>query len=69
MSNRDLAAAAAIVWGIAVLVGVFIAAPLWFGFDVDVGLIINALAAAGAFAAAAAAVRRICTARRVLRSR
>jgi hypothetical protein len=45
MSNRHLAAAAAIVWGTAVLVGVFIAAPLWFGFDVDAGMIINALAA------------------------
>jgi len=56
MSNRDLAAAAAIVWGIAVLVGVFIAAPLWFGLDVDAGLIVNALAALGAFTAAAAAV-------------
>lgn len=56
MSNRHLAVAAAIVWAIAVLVGVFIAAPLWFGFDVDAGLIVNALAALGAFAAAAAAV-------------
>jgi hypothetical protein len=56
MSNRDLAAAAAIVWGIAVLIGVFIAAPLWFGFDVDAGLIANALVALGTFAAAAAAV-------------
>src|SRR5580693_2562937 len=53
MSNRHLALAAAIVWAIAVLVGAFIAAPLWFGFDVDVGLIVNAL---GALAAAAAAV-------------
>ena len=51
-----LLAAAAIVWGIAVLVGVFIAAPLWFGFDVDAGLIANALVALGTFAAAAAAV-------------
>jgi hypothetical protein len=56
MSNRRLALAAAIVWATAVLVGVFIAAPLWFGFDVNIGLIINALAAVGAFAAAAAAV-------------
>jgi hypothetical protein len=56
MSNRHLAAGAAVVWAIAVLVGVFIAAPLWFGFDVDAGLIVNALAALGAFAAAAAAV-------------
>ena len=39
-----LTAAAAVVWGTAVLV--FIVAPLWFGFDVDAGLIINALAAA-----------------------
>jgi hypothetical protein len=37
-------------------VGVFIAAPLWFGFDVDAGLIVNALAALGALAAAVAAV-------------
>jgi len=68
MSNRDLAAVAAIVWGIAVLVGVLIAAPLWFGFDVDAGLIINALAALaalGAFAAAAAAVWVATTDRRV----
>jgi hypothetical protein len=56
MSNRHLALAAAIVWAIAVLVGVFIAAPLWFGFDVDAGLIANALVALGTFAAAAAAV-------------
>ena len=71
MSNRDLAGVAAIVWGIAVLVGVLIAAPLWFGFDVDAGLIINALAALaalaalGAFAAAAAAVWVATTDRRV----
>lgn len=56
MSNRLLALAAAIVWAIAVLVGVFIVAPLWFGFDVDAGLIANALVALGTFAAAAAAV-------------
>jgi len=56
MSNRHLALAAAIVWAIAVLVGVFIAAPLWFGFEVDAGLIANALVALGTFAAAAAAV-------------
>jgi hypothetical protein len=35
---------------------VFIAAPLWFGLNVDAGLIINALAALGSLAAAAAAV-------------
>ncbi|MCW2651247.1 MAG: hypothetical protein JWR32_2223 [Mycobacterium sp.] len=56
MSNRDLAAAAAIVWGIAVLVGVFITAPQLLGLDVNIGLIVNALVAIGAFAAAAAAV-------------
>ena len=56
MSNRHLFAAAAIVWGIAVLVGVFIAAPLWFGFEIDAGLYINALVALGSLAAAAAAV-------------
>jgi hypothetical protein len=56
MSNRHLAAAAATVWGIAVLVGVFVAAPLWFGINIDAGLIINALAALGSLAAAVAAV-------------
>jgi hypothetical protein len=60
MSNRGklegLWGAAVIIWGIAVLLGVFVAAPLWLGFDVDVGLIVSALAALGAFAAAAAAV-------------
>jgi hypothetical protein len=56
MSNRHLTAVAAIVWGIAVLVGVFVAAPLWFGLNVDVGLYINALAAFGSVAAASAAV-------------
>jgi hypothetical protein len=56
MSNRHLALAAAIVWAIAVLVGVFIAAPLWFGFDVNIGLIISGLAATGSFTAAAVAV-------------
>jgi hypothetical protein len=56
MSNRHLALAAAVVWAIAVLVGAFVAAPLWFGFDVDTGLIISGLAASGSFTAAAVAV-------------
>ena len=56
MSNRHLALAAAVVWAIAVLVGAVVAAPLWFGFDIDAGLIANALVALGTFAAAAAAV-------------
>jgi hypothetical protein len=51
-----LASVAAIVWGIAVLVGVFVGAPLLLGLDIDAGLVINALAAAGAFSAAAAAL-------------
>jgi hypothetical protein len=56
MSSRHLALTAAIVWAIAVLVGVFVAAPLWFGFDVNIGLIISGLAATGSFTAAAVAV-------------
>jgi hypothetical protein len=60
MSNRGrfefLLGVAIIVWGIAVLMGVFVAAPLLFGMHLDAGLIVNALAAFGAFAAAAAAV-------------
>jgi uncharacterized protein (DUF433 family) len=56
MSNRDLANVAIIVWGIAVLLGVFVGAPLLLGMQIDVGLIVNALAAAGAFSAAVAAV-------------
>ncbi len=56
VSNRDLASVAVIVWGIAMLLGVFIGAPLLLGMQVDVGLIINALAAMGAFGAAVAAV-------------
>jgi hypothetical protein len=58
MSNRDLANVAIIVWGIAVLLGVFVGAPLLLGMQIDVGLIVNALAAAGVFSAAVAAVLR-----------
>lgn len=60
MSNRStfevLVGVAVIVWGIAVLLGVFVAAPLVIGMHLDAGLIVNALAAIGTFAAAAAAV-------------
>jgi hypothetical protein len=51
-----LLSVAAIVGGIAVLVGALIAAPLWFGFDIDAGLIVNALAAFGSVGAAIAAL-------------
>jgi hypothetical protein len=56
MSNRHLVLTAAVVWAVAVFVGVFVAAPLWFGLNVDAGLYINALAAFGSVAAASAAV-------------
>lgn len=54
--SPKLALAASIIGAIAVLVGVFVAAPLFFGIDVDAGLLVNALAAIGSFAAAATAV-------------
>jgi hypothetical protein len=45
-----------IVWAIAVLLGVFVGAPLLLGLHIDAGLVINALTAMGAFSAAAVAL-------------
>jgi membrane associated rhomboid family serine protease len=59
MPNRSLIAAAVTVWSVALLVGVLLGLTMLLtdmGVDVDAGLIVNALAAAGAFSAAAAAV-------------
>lgn len=60
MSNhgrlQGLWAVAIIIWGVAVLLGVFVAAPLLFGMHVDVGLIIDALVAFGSIGAAVAAL-------------
>ncbi|WP_292990647.1 hypothetical protein [Mycobacterium sp.] len=56
MSDRRLLPAAATVLAIATFVGVFVAAPLWLGYGVDVGLIVNALAAMGSISAAGAAL-------------
>jgi len=56
MSNRHLALAAAVVFAVAVFVGAFIAAPLSLGYGVDVGLMVNAVAAFGSLAAAGAAL-------------
>jgi hypothetical protein len=59
MSNRDLTTFAVIVWAIAVLVAVSIGVPMLLtlgGVHVDAGLIVNGLAAIGAFSAAGAAV-------------
>jgi hypothetical protein len=56
LTTAELWSVAAIVWGIAVLVGVFVGLPLLFGLHIDVGLMINILVAIGTFGAAAAAV-------------
>ena len=59
MPNRSLLAVAIIVWSVAVLVAVLLGLPTLLtvaGVHVDAGLIVNALAAAGAFSAALAAV-------------
>jgi hypothetical protein len=59
MPNRALIAAATIVWALAVLVALIFGLPTLLtieGVNVDIGLIVNALVAAGTFSAAAAAV-------------
>jgi hypothetical protein len=59
MSNRDLTTIAVIVWAIAALVAAVIGIPMLLtlgGVHVDAGLIVNGLAAIGAFSAAGAAV-------------
>jgi len=59
MPNRALIAAATIVRALAVLVALIFGLPTLLtieGVNVDIGLIVNALVAAGTFSAAAAAV-------------
>jgi hypothetical protein len=56
MSNRTLVSVAVIVWGIAVMLGVFVGAQLLLGLHVDYGLLVNALAAIGAVSAALVAL-------------
>ncbi|WP_156763350.1 hypothetical protein [Mycobacterium scrofulaceum] len=59
MPNRSLIAAATIVWSVAVLVAVLFGLPALLtmaGVRVDAGLIVNGLAAIGAFSAAGVAV-------------
>ena len=59
MPNRALIAAATIVWALGVLVALIFGLPTLLtieGVNVDIGLIVNALVAAGTFSAAAAAV-------------
>jgi hypothetical protein len=59
MPSRSLVTAAIIVWIVAILVALIFGLPTLLmieGIDVDAGLIVNILAAAGAFSAAAAAV-------------
>jgi hypothetical protein len=56
LTTADLWTVAVIVWGIAVLVGVFVGMPLLLGLNVDAGLMVNGLVAVGTFSAAGAAL-------------
>jgi hypothetical protein len=67
MPNRTLASVAVIVWGIAVLLGVFVGAPLLLGLPINVGLIVGVLSPIATFAAVAASLWIALSERRELR--